>query len=106
MVIYYNEMHLLDSYSFKINDHIVGKVHPLKGLHQGDPISPHLFVISFQGLSNIFNHYALHNNIQGICIARGSPRITHLFFVDDSLVFFKTNRENYNNIKRGLEIYE
>lgn len=60
------------SYSLKINGHVVGKVHPSRGLRQGDPISPYLFVIVSQGLSAIFNHLAALNRFQGICIARGA----------------------------------
>lgn len=94
------------SYSFKINGRIVGKVLPFRGLRQGDPISPYLFVIVSQGLSASLNSYALQNKIQGISIARGSPRITHLFFADDNLVFFKANRGNCTSIKQCLTDYE
>lgn len=66
----------------------------------------YLFVIISQGLSAIFNNLATQKKIQGICIARGSPRITHLFFADDSLIFFKANRDNCSNIKKGLQDYE
>lgn len=34
------------------------------------------------------------------------PTITHLFFVDDSLMFFKTDPNTCKNIKKCLDIYE
>lgn len=32
--------------------------------------------------------------------------ITHLFFADDNLIFFKANRENYDMIAECLHGYE
>lgn len=43
------------TYSFKINDEPVGYVHPRRGIRQGDPISPFIFVICAEGLSSISN---------------------------------------------------
>lgn len=56
------------TYSFKINDRVVDDVRPSRGLLQGDPLSPY----------------------RGIHITQDAPIILHLFFVDDSLVFFKS----------------
>lgn len=42
----------------------------------------------------------------GIRIARGCPPITHLFFADDSLIFFKANKQSCNFIKDSLKSYE
>lgn len=72
----------------------------------GDPLSSYLFVLCAQGLSAIINHYALHNKIHGIKVARGSPTITHLFFADDNLLFFKANKENCMAVKECLQVYE
>lgn len=44
-------------YSFNINGRIVGNIHPTRGLRQGDPLSPYLFVLCSQGLSSIIEHY-------------------------------------------------
>lgn len=39
-------------------------------------------------------------------MANGSPTITHLFFADDSLVFFKASKDNTDRIKDCLQRYE
>lgn len=72
---------------------------PTRGLRQGDPLSPYLFVLCSQGLSSFFNYKAAQTHIQGIRISRGSLTITHLFFANDSLIFFKANKHNCNMIK-------
>lgn len=43
------------SYSFKLNGEPVGYIHPKRGIHQGDPLSPFLFVICAEGLSALFD---------------------------------------------------
>lgn len=93
------------SYSFKVNGHMVGKVTPSRELRQGDPLSPYLFMIYSQGLSNIINHASMQGVIQGITIARGNPMITQ-FFADDSLIFFKTTQKVCDAIKNCLSLYD
>lgn len=94
------------TYSFKVNNEITGRVIPSRGLRQGDPLSPFLFVLVSQGLSSAFNAYASDNKIYGIRKARESPMITHLFFADDSLIFFKATKENVLAVKECLNKYE
>lgn len=94
------------SYSFKVNGRIVGKVLPSRGLRQGDPMSLYLFILCSQGLSTILNYNVTQRTLQGIRIAIGNPAITHLFFADDNLIFFKANKQNCNTIKDCLKTYE
>ena len=46
------------------------------------------------------------NDIRGFACSRGGPRVSHLFFADDSLVFCQADREKGGVIKRILENYE
>lgn len=46
------------------------------------------------------------HNITGLSIARGGPRINHLFFTDDSLLFCKASSQEWGNIQAILELYE
>lgn len=93
-------------YSFNINGKVIGRVTPSRGLRQGDPLSPYLFVLCSQGLSSILDHCRRANRLQGIRVASGSPMITLLFFADVSLIFFKPTEHNTIKIKNILNAYE
>ena len=44
--------------------------------------------------------------INGSKVCRGAPSISHLFFADDSFLFFKSTEEETRVIHRILELYE
>ncbi|KAE8682600.1 hypothetical protein F3Y22_tig00111238pilonHSYRG00276 [Hibiscus syriacus] len=81
------------SYSIRINGSLTEFFQSSRGLRQGDPLSPFLFVICTQGLSLLLHHKKLVAHIQGVKISHQGPSITHLLFVDDCLLFIR----NYND---------
>lgn len=44
--------------------------------------------------------------ISGIRVSKFSPSITHIFFADDSLVFFKATPKECSRVKNVLKTYE
>ncbi|XP_073046024.1 uncharacterized protein [Primulina eburnea] len=81
------------SYYFRINQEVAGPIKPTSRLRQGDPLSPYLFVLCAHGLSSLLNAYERRDLVPGVKIAHNSPSVSHLFFADDSLVFFKETME-------------
>ncbi|WOL05266.1 hypothetical protein Cni_G13993 [Canna indica] len=60
---------------------------PGHGLHQGDPLSPHMFVLCMEGLSFLLHKACQQQLIHGIKVSRLAPPITSLFFADDIILF-------------------
>ena len=79
------------TYSVLINGVPHGHIKPTRGIRQGDPLSPYLFILCVKGLSNILHEAEREGKITGLPIAKGGTKINHLLFVDDSLLFCKAN---------------
>ena len=80
----------------------LGPIHPERGLHQGDPISPYLFIFCVEGLSCFLNDMEIKGLIHECRIARGEPPISQLFFA----LFFRANLHECGTIKYCLQVYE
>ncbi|KAL5538918.1 hypothetical protein UlMin_042377 [Ulmus minor] len=52
-------------YSLLINGEKVGLINPSRGLRQGDPLSPYLFLLCAEGLSSIIHMYERTGKLQG-----------------------------------------
>ena len=94
------------SYSVIINGTTYGHIIPSRGLKQGDPLSPYLFLLCAEGFSALINDATRNNQLHGISICRGAPKVSHLFFADDSLLFCKANGNECNKLKEILDLYE
>ncbi|CAA7057125.1 unnamed protein product [Microthlaspi erraticum] len=78
------------SYTFLINGAAQGKVTPQRGIRQGDPLSPFIFILCGEVLSGLCRNALINGTMAGIRISRGSPRINHLLFANDTMFFVKT----------------
>ncbi|XP_074313988.1 uncharacterized protein LOC141649192 [Silene latifolia] len=77
------------SYEILINGIPSQKILPRCGLRQGDPLSPYIFVICTEVLSQCLRKEERLGTIKGVQICRGSQAISHLFFADDSIFFLE-----------------
>ena len=68
------------SYSILVNGEPKGLVKPSRGLRQGDPLSPYLFLFYAEGLNAIIRGAVLKGKIQGFSLCKQGPKITYLYF--------------------------
>ncbi|XP_028082842.1 uncharacterized protein LOC114284149 [Camellia sinensis] len=78
---------------------------PSRGLRQGDPLSPYLFIIVADVLSKLISHSLQNREIFGFKITRLCPTLTHLFFADDMLLFLKAEDTECQKILDLLKVY-
>lgn len=74
-------------YSFLLNGQPRGYLVPTRGLRQGDPLSPYLFIVCAVGFSTLLEHKVNQGLLHGIQICLEAPIIYHLLFAYDSLFF-------------------
>ena len=75
-------------------------------LRDEDPISPYIFLLCADGFSSLIHDAAKNHKISGVSICKDCPKITHLFFSDDSLLFCKENNQECQNLINILQLYE
>ena len=94
------------SYSVLINGEAKGKIIPSRGLRQGDPISPYLFLLCTEGLSAKLKKEEIEGNIMVVSIRKGAPQISQLFFANDNIIFCRATMEEGKRVLKVLEEYE
>ena len=90
-----------------MNGKLKGNIFPTRGIWQSDPLSPNLFLIFSEGRLNALIQKAVNEDrIRGYSLCRCGPKISHLFFADDSLLFCRAQISDIQTIQEILELYE
>ncbi|KAH9792007.1 putative reverse transcriptase/RNA-dependent DNA polymerase [Citrus sinensis] len=92
-------------YNVLRNGKEVGPIIPSRGLRQGDPLSPYLFILCAEGLSSLIRVNEKAGLIHGVKVARSAPMVSHLFFANDSFMFFRANQQEAVLIRNILASY-
>src|SRR3954466_1410857 len=90
------------SYSVLMNGKKLEEFKPTRGIRQGDPISPFLFLLAIEGLSGLLKTKDSSSQLGGLQVSPEAPRVNHLLFPDDSLLLFKANGEGASEVSNLL----
>lgn len=77
-------------FSVLVNGKPSGFISILRGLRQGNPLAPFLFIIVMEALSRLLDKAVMGGYIRGFDIGRHRDlevTVSHLLFADDTLIF-------------------
>lgn len=93
------------SYTVMVNGVPSKEIFPSRGLRQGDPLSPYLFILMSGALTRLIEVKKQSSRINGIKLNRRCPTISHSFFADDTMVFGGSRLEEVEEWKHILDLY-
>ena len=94
------------SYSVLVNGEPCGMIFSTRGIRQGDPLSPFLFLLCTEGLNSLIKKVELQGDIHGYSLYRRGLKLTHLLFANDSLIFCRATMEECDKVMDILNKYE
>ncbi|KAL1192902.1 putative mitochondrial protein [Cardamine amara subsp. amara] len=93
------------SFSIILYGNAYGFFEPSRGLRQGDPLSPFLFILCVETLVHVMNRAEQEKRITGLCLTKKCPSVQHLLFADDSLFLCKATFKEAIEILQCLKLY-
>jgi hypothetical protein len=94
------------NFAILVNGTLTGRIYPSRGIRQGDPISPYLFLLCAEALSTLLTRADTSGDLTGVPTSKRGPRLNHLFFADDSLLFCKATTYHWRKLTALLQSYE
>ncbi|KAJ9544401.1 hypothetical protein OSB04_024108 [Centaurea solstitialis] len=76
-----------------------------KGVRQGDPLSPYLFIIAMEGLVAALKEASDKNLLSGVVLPNQGPSISSLHYADDAIFLGKWNEANLRNLLKILKCF-
>ena len=92
-------------YNVRFNNFETDIFTPTRGLRQGDPLSPYLFLMVAEGLSCMIKKAEERGELDGVKVCRGAPTVSHLLFADDSLILMQADKKNADCLANILNSY-
>jgi hypothetical protein len=75
-----------------------------RGLRQGCPLSPLLFILVMEGLSLLLKNSIVEGNLTGIKVSR-LIKILHLLFVDDVIIMTRASLHEWMEIDKLINLF-
>lgn len=94
------------NFSIIINGRLRGKIRATRGLRQGDPLSPFLFILVVDCLSHLLTQAADLGLIKGFSTGSDPLHIHHLQFADNTILFSLDEDEAIKNLFQIVKTFE
>ena len=91
------------STSILFNGEALDPIYPSRGIRQGDPLSPYLFIMCMDYLGQLIEEKCHANLWQPVKASQSGPSFSHLLFADDILLFAKADHINCSAIRDVLD---
>jgi hypothetical protein len=79
---------------------------PTRGIRQGDPISPYLFLLCAEGFSSLLKYSGPQFLSRGIHVGIHAPWISHLMFADDCILFTQASARGADRLVEIIDKYQ
>jgi hypothetical protein len=93
------------SFLIFINGSPYSHFNPERGIRQGDPLSPFLFILGLEVLSQLLFQRESQGFLRGIKNVQNCSPISHLLFADDLILFAKSTSAEENTLKSVVDQY-
>ncbi|KAL6208769.1 hypothetical protein ACLB2K_019714 [Fragaria x ananassa] len=93
------------SYQIIVNGELSQSFTGSRGIRQGDPLSPYLFVLCMEKLSHIIQSAVDMGYWKPFRASQSGPFVSHLFFADDLILFAEASASQANILKQVMNLF-
>lgn len=93
-------------FSVLVNGSSNGRFESSKGLRQGDPLSPFIFILVAEALNLMLKKACEVGWLQGFEVVEGGTVVSHLQFADDTIVFLQPRSAQLSHLRNVLLWFE
>ena len=76
-----------------------------KGVRQGDPLSPFLFLVVMEALHCMIDRAVELEEVKGINFNNCGWSLSHLFYADDALIMCEWSEDNIKSVARVIRVF-